>query len=764
MNHISARLRCAAIGLFAAMATPSLQAADVAADSTSEREQPKGIEEIVVTARKREENVQRTPVSMVALSSEALNARSISSFKDLTGVAPNFEINGGIPNGGGSGAQLFIRGVGQDDYAFPNDPGVGLYIDGVYIARSAGSDFNLIDLDRVEVLRGPQGTLYGRNTIGGAVKIVTKKPDGTFGGAVSATTGSHDRHDFDAMVQFPISPELAGKLVFGTRDRNGLGGNFHGDDLGATHQKTARGALRFTPGDAVEIMVLGDWMRQRQAGPAGSMVYFKPNGATEGLINPVLAPVISAQLGLKPPFNTFGPAWVKTVDACGHCVYTSGGNIETRDWADIWGTSITADWKLNDSLDFKSISAFRHNTLDIRRVSDNTPFNIVHVDNPETTQQITQEFQVLGKSFDNKLDWVAGLFGEKEKGKSILFAPLLEGTFKLIGLDITSLINTEYVGSSYAAFGEGTWHFTDRLGMTLGGRFTKDTKEYTYRLIRPDSGVVLLPRTTQNNSWKEFLPKLGFEFRQTDDILWYTNLSRGYKSGGYNARDLSGHPPAPYNPEFINSFELGVKTAWLDRRLIANAAVFYNDYKDIQLLSVTDLGGGNVQTNIANAAKARIIGGEFEVTALPIPPLQLSVNVGTLDTKYKEVGASAQANGITIRSKLDNAPKLSLNAAATYTVPLGVGGDLAFRVDATHRSSQFRDAKNNVPLEASAYTLLNARISWRGLQDKLELAVFGTNLTDKLYITNGVEVLGLGYEEAYYNRPREWGASVNYRF
>jgi iron complex outermembrane receptor protein len=209
---------------------------------------------------------------------------------------------------------------------------------------------------------------------------------------------------------------------------------------------------------------------------------------------------------------------------------------------------------------------------------------------------------------------------------------------------------------------------------------------------------------------------------------------------------------------------LGLKSDWLDRRLIANAAVFYNQYKDIQLLSVTDLGGGNVQTNISNAARARIIGSEFQLTALPIPALELSLGVGTLDTKYLAVGAEAQANGITLSSHLDNAPKFSLNESATYTMPLSIGGDLAYRIDATSRSRQFRDAKNNPPLEAGPYTIVNARISWRGLHDQLELAVFGTNLTDKLYITNGVEVLGLGYEEAYYNRPREWGASVNYKY
>jgi iron complex outermembrane receptor protein len=723
-----------------------------------------GIEEIIVTARKREETVQSTPVSMVALTSDALVERSVATFKDLTGIAPNFELNGGIPNGGGSAAQLYIRGVGQDDYAFPNEPGVGLYVDGVYIARSAGNDFSLLDLDRIEVLRGPQGTLYGRNTIGGAVKIVTKKPDGTFGGEVSAITGSFGRSDLDALVTFPVTDGIAGKIAVGAREREGLGHNFYGQNLGAQYQRTARGALRFTPSDAVEVMWQLDYMRQRQPGPAGSMVYFQANAATEGLINPVLAPVIAAQLGLKPPYDTYGPAWVRTIDACGSCVYSNGGNRETRDWAEIWGTSVTVEWKVNADLDFKSITAFRHNDVDVRRVSDGTPFNIVYVANPEVTKQYTQEFQLTGKSFDKHLDWVAGLFGLKEKDASTLYAPLLEGTYALIGLDLTDLNHIAYDGSSVAVYGEGTWHFTDRFGMTVGGRFTKDNKKYTYDMIRPDSGVVLLPPTTQNADWNEFLPKIGFELKQTDDVLWYLNASRGYKSGGYNARDLSGNVPKAYNPEFINAYEIGVKTKWLQNRLILNAAAFYNDYTNIQLLTVTDLGGGNVQTSIDNAAKARIIGGELELTALPVPEFELSLGVGTLDAKYKEIGPSAIAAGITSSAKLDNAPKVSMNGAATYTVSLGGATSLAFRVDATYRSSQFRDAKNNPPLEASAYTILNARVSFRDTSKRWEAGVFGTNLTNKLYITNGVEVLGLGYEEAYYNRPREWGLDLRYKF
>ena len=747
-----------ALGTVAAMPT-------VAADKTDKRDPSAGIEEIVVTARKREENVQSAPVSMVALSGDAIGERSISNFKELSNLVPNFEMNGGIPNGGGSAAQLYIRGVGQDDYAFPNDPGVGLYIDGVYMARSAGSDFSLLDLDRIEVLRGPQGTLYGRNTIGGAVAVYTKMPDGSLSGDVRLATGSYGRRELDGVFFFPIlGEELAGKIAVGGRERDGLGKNFHGDDLGSQSQRTARGALSFKPNDSVQVNWLADWMRQRQPGPAGSMVYFQANAATDGLINGVLAPVIAEELGLQPPYDTYGPAYVKSADDCGHCVYSNGGNRETRDWAEIWGTSVTVDWKMPGGTDFKSITAFRHNDIDVRRVSDGTPFNVVYVANPETTKQITQEFQFVGSSFDGKLDWVAGLYGFKEEGDSTLYAPLVEGTYELIGFDLTALIHTKYDGSSVAAYGEGTWHFTDRFGMTLGGRFTKDKKEYTYDMARPDSGVVLLPKTTQDDSWDEFLPKFGLEFQQTPDVLWYANVSRGYKSGGYNARDLSGNPPQPYDPEYINAYEIGVKTSWLDNRLIANTAVFYNDYKDIQLLTVTDLGGGNVQTNIANAAKARIVGGEFELTALPLPELQLSLGIGTLDTKYKEVGADAIAAGISPDAELGNAPDLSVNAAGTYTASLGSAGSLGFRVDATYRSSQYRDAKNNPPLKADAYTLLNARVTWKDASEQWEVALYGTNLTDELYITNGVEVLGLGYEEAYYNRPREWGLDIGYKF
>ncbi|RMF11163.1 MAG: TonB-dependent receptor [Alphaproteobacteria bacterium] len=727
-----------------------------------------GLEEIVVTARKRTESLQTAPVSVAAISSQTLKFRSLDNFKDMANSVPNIDINGGIPNGGGSAAQIFIRGVGQDDYAFPNEPGVGLYIDGVYISRSAGSDFSFMDLERIEILRGPQGTLYGKNTIGGAVKIITKLPDGETEGELSATVGSYERLDFQGNASFKISDTVFAKIAASSRRRDGLGTNFIGQDLGNEDREQVRGTLRFVPNEEWDIILRADYSRQRQNGPAGSMVFFERNAANAigiDTINGLLAPARAAELGLQPPFDTYGDAFVKTLEEDGKDVYNSFGTEETRDWADIWGASLEVNWQ-GDNIAFKSITAYRDSQIDVRRDSEHTPFEIVRVDNPEDTNQLSQEFQLSGVAFDSKLNWLVGVFGLREKGDSTLFAPLLSGLFAATGglADNTAFITAELDAYSVAVFGEGTYYFSDKLGLTVGARLTYDDKEYIYGLSRPESGLVPLPPTELSDSWTELTPKAAIEFRATEDIMAYASVSRGYKAGGYNARALSGNPPKAFDPEFITAYEIGVKSSWLDNRLTVNAAAFYNDYSDIQLLSVLNLGGGNVETVIENAGKARIIGGEIEAVALPHPDLLLGLGIGILDNKYKEIDAETQQAGILESNELINAPDFSLNASAQYTAHLGNAGELVLFTDVVHRSSQYRDAVNTPQLKADAYWLWNARATYIPSSQAYELAFFVTNITDEIYVTNGVEVLGLGYVEAYYSRPREWGASLTVHF
>ena len=721
-----------------------------------------GLEEIVVTARKREERLQDSPVSIVAFSGANLENREITSFKDLANIAPSIDINGGIPNGGGSATQIFIRGVGQDDYSFPNEPGVGLYIDGVYITRSVGGDFGFMDIERVEILRGPQGTLYGKNTIGGAIKIITKKPEGETGGRVEATYGSFDRIDLAAVADFKITDKLFGKLAVTSRNRDGLGTNFIGQDLGNENKQAARLTLRALPTESVEVIFTSEYSKQKQNGPAGSMVQFTPNDATEGLINPVLAPITAERLDLEAPFDTYGAAYVKTLAANGKDVYNSGGTVETRDWAEIFGSSLAVTVE-TDALTFRSITAYRWADIDIKRDSEHTPFDIVQVDNPETTSQLSQEFQLNGKAFDDRLNFVFGVFGIRERGRSTLYAPLLSGLFDLIGVDLTALAPQVYKGYSLAAFGEATFAVTDAFNITLGARVTHDNKKYTYSFIRPESGVTLFAPTEQQLKYTEFLPKVALDYHINKDVLLYASASKGYKAGGYNSRALGGTPPLSYNPEFLTAYELGLKTTLFDRRMTFNVAGFYNDYKDIQLLSVVDLGDGNVETTIQNAAEGRILGGEIEIQAEPVDDLVFGLGVGILDTKYNDVGAEAQASGILPTNRFINAPKLTMNITADYSFDIANDQTIKLHADANYKSSQFRDAINTPALRADSYWILNGRVAWAPNQT-FELAAFVTNITDEVYLTNGVNVGGLGYVEAYYSRPREWGISASAKF
>ena len=724
-----------------------------------------GVEEIVVTARRREETVQTTPVSMTAFSAAGIEARSVTSFNEMGNFVPNLDINGGIPNGGGSAAQIFIRGVGQDDYSFPNEPGVGLYFDDVYVSRSVAGDFGFMDIERIEVLRGPQGTLYGRNTIGGAVKIITRKPEGTNSGEFGVTIGRFNRLDAYANYDFGLSETTSLKLAAATFNRDGLGTNIIGQDLGNEEEIDARASLRIQPSDTLDIIFVADYMHQKQNGPAGSMVRFDPlDPTTDFLINGLLAPATVEEFNLQPPEDVYAPAYVRTLDACGECVYDSRGAAETRDWADVYGLSATVDWELSSGNLFRSITALRDYDIDVRRDSEHTPFDIVRVDNPEEFTQFSQEFQLSGLTANEKLDWLVGFYGLVETGESELLAPLLSGLYDAVGADLTALINTEYDAFSVAAFGEGTYHFTERLGLTVGARITHDDKEYVYGLQRPESGQVPLPPETLTSDWTEFLPKIGLEFQQNDDLLWYTNISRGYKAGGYNSRALSGIAPKAYDPEFVNAFEVGFKSTLADGKITLNGAAFYNDYEDIQLLAVLDLGGGNVETVIENAGQGRIIGAELEVVAVPTDRLQLSAGLGLLDTEYDEVGESASNAGILESNKFINAPDVTFNGSAEYEFGLGRAGTLVARADVVHKSEQYRDAVNTPELQADAYTLWNARATWSPVSGRWRLAAFVTNITDELYVTNGVSVLGLGYVEAYYNRPREWGMALTVDF
>jgi len=742
-----------------------------------------GVEEITVTARKREESLQSTPVSVTAFTSSSLEARSIDNLSGIQNFTPNLQINNGRPDGGGSTAQLFIRGVGQNDFLFPNDPGVGLYLDDVYISRSVGGMMSLVDVERIEVLRGPQGTLYGRNTIGGAVKVITNRPDGDVEGRMQVTTGRFDRLDVQGYVAFPIvEDELFGKISVASINRDGYGRRLtDGQQLGDDDKLITRGMLRWVPTDRLDITLAADVTRQREYGAVGTLLGTVPGAAvadpTVGLpfdptpqdsltvidlYNAMVIPAIAPGLGL-PADTQFDDRWLTGNP------FLSNGTDMARDDLDIWGVSLTVDWDLSDTIMVKSVTAYRDLEASFSRDSDHTPLPIVATANENEQHQFSQELQFSGDAADNRLQWLFGAYYFDEFARDRNNVKLVSGTLQAAGfeLDITPL--NEIDVKNWALFGQGTYALTDKLSVTVGVRYTYEKKEYFQDHFNTVSGVQVVGPRLLEESWDDFSPRFGLEYQANDDVLLYANASKGFKSGGWSPRPTNGNEGLlPFNPETLWSFEAGAKTAWADNRVVLNTAAFYNLYQDIQLTTVAGGPNGALILNVQNAAENRIWGFEAEVFARPVENLDLQAALGYINDKYTELDP-----GVTIPedAELPDAPSWTLNLGAAYTIPLTNSFELTLRGDANYRSRVEKDPINSktIPVNGNligqdGYWLLDARMSFGPQDGPWELAVFGTNLTNKKYITNSINVDAFGFLEAYYGRPREWGASATLRF
>lgn len=744
-------------GLVALAAPVGASAQVTGAESTSGF----GLEEIVVTARKRTEQLQDAPVSVTAFSAASIEQRSIDSFNKVNNFVPNIELNNGRVDGGGSTAQIFIRGVGQEDYSFPNDPGVGVYLDGVYVSRSSAGDFGFLDIERIEVLRGPQGTLYGKNTIGGAINVISRRPSGDSKGRIEVTTGRYGRLDITGSADFRISDVLFGSISGASLNRKGFATNYAGDDLGNINKDAVRVQLRYKPDTDLDVVLLADKSRQRQFGAVGAMRQYYPF-ALEAFYNTSLAPIFAAQFGLTGPLAQYGPAWVNRFDKTKR--FEDGSGTQTRDNNDIWGTSLTIDYDFGGAA-FKSITAYRRVKVDVLRDGDHTPFRVVEVGVQEATRQFSQEFQISGKMFDDRLEYIFGLYGIRETGTNAFVAPLLAGIENILG-DIVSLrTDTHIKSTSYAAFGEFTYNLTDQLGVTVGGRLNTDKKVYDYALYRIFSGALVNGPAHLTDKWTEFLPKFGIQYKIDRDILAYGTFSKSFKAGGWNPRTLSaGLTPQQFDPEYLTSYEAGLKTTLADGRVTFNVAGFYSNYKDIQLIGVTTAPDGGVDTTVLNGGKARIYGAEFELNARPVPELLLSAGLGLLKAKYLRLDPVVVATGVTTSNKLIQAPARTFNVQATYTVDLANSGKILLNGDAAYKSKIYRSIQNFPDLITPAYWIFNSRLTYVDPSEKYEIAAFVTNVTNKIYLANGVDVRALGEVEGYYNRPREWGLSVKARF
>lgn len=751
------------------------------------------LEEITVTARKREESLQDAPLSVTAFSTEGLEVRGIRNFINISAYTPNVDITHGKGDGGSTNAAVFIRGVGQNDFIFPTDPGVGIYVDGVYIARSIGGMMDLADVERVEVLRGPQGTLYGKNTIGGAINVVTSRPDGELNGRLKLTAGQREHFDVEANINFPIIEDvLSGKIAAVSKNQKGYSKRVTSDlDLGDTNVDAVRAGLNWIASEDVTVYLSFDYSRIRQNGVPGKLLgTFDSPGSLYGLYNAVAAPMVAALLGL-PPGSILDDRYVTDSP------FLSYGTDPSRDENDTWGIGANIDWDINENVTLKSITSYREMDVITDTDIDYSPFPTSVIHDVQDQKQFSQEFQLSGTASDGKLSWLVGgyYFNEKNNDDNDVglasglyqafeampgaFVPLIPGLVcpaappapcaggagnplnALFDLHLNPV--TALDTNNLAAFLHLTYDLSDQLSITLGGRYSYEKKEYFIDSKFLDSGNIITPPTTDEQTWSKFTPKIGLDYHVNEDVLLYASFSKGFKSGGWNPRPLSPSEVKRYDQENLTAYEAGIKSRLFDNRMTFNLAGFYSQYKDVQLFSNSvNPDNGSLLLTVDNAGDVDIWGFEAEIVARPLQGLDLNFGLGYMDNKYINLAAST---GYSIDNKQQNAPKWTLNAGMQYAFDLGQDmGMLTIRGDLNHRGMTFNDPQNSLSIAQPAYTLLNGRVTWDSEDENWQVAFYVQNITDKVYFTSAEYIPAFGVRTAVYGRPREWGMSVSRSF
>ena len=856
------------------------------------------LQEVVVTAQRRSENIQNVPIAVTAFSAEALASRNLTDVNSLGNLTPGVNLDAGAPfSGDHSVLSASIRGIGQDDFAFNLNPGVGVYLDGVFLARTIGANQNLLDVDRIEILKGPQGTLFGANTIGGAISIVTHTPGNDTRFIAQATGGSRNRRDVSFTADLPIIKDvLLTSISVASQNQTGWqkvipyptnsafgqepfvvdpqnvypkSGYQTSDNYGGTGVTSMRAKVMWKASDKFNVTFTGDWSHEDQTALPYTVLNTYSGNVNQSTFSTLynlcisngaatLPGAIFAAGGPPPPIVGVVPGVPNFGLACTRpraqvpglsiggapllgAGYVGGppgpynyanvaaglpylgtnqpriwysnaavntGNIDTTyangpDFArnDVFGFSLTGVYDLSDTLTLKSISGYRQIKWNIGTDLDGTPETIQEVTDAQHQWQASQEFQLLGKAFDNKLNYVTGLYYFKEAGYVHDYVP-----FESI-LYVYDQSN-DVENTSYAAFIHADYALTDQWGFTAGGRYTSikadflggqsDLNNFPFigagGLPSSANGIVrYFPATPDSQSWHIFDPTLGVQFHFNSDVMAYASWGKGFKAGGWTTRlsaVINSPKAAEFQPEYSKTWELGLKSQWFEHRLRANAALFYTDYNGIQL---------NIQQGISpvytNAGNAKIKGAELELQSIVGGGLQLNVAASYIDAYYTYVNPNANIPqyalpdgsnvcpasalvgepphpvcavnppGVTqLDAKLPKTPKYKITFDPEYTYSLP--NDAAIRLLAafTYTAEMFNDSLNTPELRRPPTRSVGASIHYVSPGNLYDLAFGGTNLTNDRYVTAGSPNYGAGEVGGYYNPPREWYATIRVNF
>jgi iron complex outermembrane receptor protein len=774
------------------------------------------LEEIVVTAQFKEQNVQDTPIAITAVTGEMIDARGQNTIEEISAQAPNVTLTRA---GSFAGPALigFIRGVGQTDFNPALEPGVGLYVDDVYYSTLTASILDLLDLDRVEVLRGPQGTLAGKNSIGGAIKLYTQRPSADRNGYIEVGIGEYDAVNIRGGSNFTLIDDVLFARISGvSRSRDGhvttldygcthpgsvfssqvTGADCETGTEGGFRYNAVRGALSWLPTDRLEINLAGDWVDDESEPVANTLLATGPTVAPivlapgSGLSPTAPGPLIWENLAIPGmvtgsvgcSFVAYGP------DSCdplspndpyvSYADYQDPRNglvIDRRQYVESKGASLHIDWDVTDDLRIQSITGYREYDSAFASEQDGTPFPIALLFQRMVHDQFSQEIRVTRR------------FGA--------FADITIGGFYFdANTDLDARVDLGYVSFDFihgpdpvdtrniAVFANAIFSITDRVQLATGLRYSDDRKEYDYVRTNPDFSPIqpcLGPPGTPGNPPNCLISSLdgtsstfeddridyrvALSYAITDNAMVYAQYATGYKGGGVNPRPFYNVQAVSFQPEEMETVEVGAKTQLFNYTLQLNVALFYNDYQGVTATfdDCTSQFGpvfGLPCLLNSNAGDAEVTGAEIELDFVPIDGLRIDASLSVLDFEYESINPNT---GISPSAITQFTPELTWSLGAQYAFETG-SGVVTPRLDASYQDHMFTDPANSPGSRIDGYTLLQGRITWENPSRTWLVALEGRNLTDKLYYTNKGDGVpgGSGFTNGAPGLPRTWMVSV----
>lgn len=770
------------------------------------------LEEVVVTAQFRQERLQDTPIAITAVTDDMMRARGQDTIFEVTQQAPNVQIK---KNSGpfGASTSAFIRGVGQGDYNFALEPGVGMYIDDIYFPTMTGSAFEIVDLERVEILRGPQGTLQGRNAIGGSVRLITKKPTGSGGGYVEATAGRFSRLGIKGATDLELGDAVFLRLTGASNTQDGyvdrldfacdqpavaasLGITSSGagkkgckiGTLGGQSYTAGRANLRWLPSDDLEVNLLADLTNDRSEATAMVLI----NAQNIDVLGPNWGPWFNVRDGGYYTYETFNSSTSGPNDFVGF--NRSPYALPPINYFEAWGAALTLDYKLSETLAIKSISSHREISNDFSTAHDGSPLAGENGYNELDGHSFQQELRLNGTS--GALDYTLGLFYFTQKNQArnrielgYIFG---EGNYDFVSNEVAD-------SESKAAFAHAVWHATDRFNITAGLRYSDEDKDQLLgRLNSADGGLTPtelcafkfavgigacfgapsdLSSLYMNGGYAPVVTfadervdyRISLDYRFTDSFMMYLTHSTGFKSGGVSPRFFFTTHILPFGVEELKAYELGFKSDLLDQTVRLNAALFLSDYTDQQTGAPGSICPGLVPESpclaIVNAQDSEYQGAELEVSWNPVRELAIDASASWIDAKYTSVDPLVLANPNFIRNPdgPPGIPQYKASLGIQYGFALSNGGSLTPRVDYNYEADR-KPAVSNA-MVTPGFDIINARVAWSSPAQGWELALAVNNVTDEYYFYNIFDISTFGgWTSGQPAPPREWAFTIRHNF